>query len=225
MTDQEIVDMIQVNLDPATPQRLTLAKSAYNSALDSLGKEDLAPWNKLSTTESLTASKGTYIIGADLLSDYAGNIKSVSEIYLTSEKDWQIKILPSDLFNHYKRGNTDEGKPYYATIVNDSQGRPTLEFFYTPDAAYTVWLLFRLRLRLSMIPEEFHDLVWSKGVLFASNVGSVFYNKAKEIYMDSYSKLSSVSYQKWDGTFLKPDLMFGERGRLKADSGNLWGLV
>lgn len=226
MTEQEIIDMIQLNIDPVTPQRLTLARTAYHSAVESLGKEDMTPWNKRTTTFDLKASKGTYTIGSgeDILDDY-DDVKGISELWLTSEKNWPIKIYAPDLFNHYRRGNTDEGKPYLATIVNDKEGRPTLELFYTPNSAYELWALFRVALTLQMIPEDFHDLVWSKGALFASSINSPFYYKAKEIYNESYKKLSNVSYRKWDGTFIKPDLMFGgDGGRLGADSGNYWGL-
>lgn len=224
MTNQDMIDMVQVNIPPETPQRLTLAKMSLEAAIESLGKEDITPWNKRSTTFNLTADKGTYVLGDDILTDY-DNIKGISQLWLTSEEDWPVKIYSPDLFNHYRRGNTNTGKPYLATIVNNDTGKLTLEIFYTPDSAYELWTLLRVSLTLDMIPDDFHDLVWSKAIIFSNKVNSPFYNKGIEIYNESYEKLKKVSYRKWDGTFIKPDIIIG--GGIKSslsDSSNLWGL-
>lgn len=222
LTKEQMLDLIETNLGVKGDDAREKAERGYNAALTSLGKIDVIPWNKISDTFSLTSGTDEYVLGSDILTDH-NNIKGVTQLWRTDEKNWPIHIYHLDRFNSYKRGNTDTGKPYCATVHNNSDGEKTLEFFYTPDDSYPLWIQVRLPLTLDMIDDDYLDIVVWKAVMAVSDPKNGYYQKAKEEYVDIINALRKVSYIKWEGTQIQPGYTFGHgQGQLGIDSGRFW---
>lgn len=222
MTKKEILGMIEINSGVKGVQAQKKAKLGYKSALSSLGKIDIVPWNKLNTTVTLTAGTDKYVLGSDILSDF-DDIKGLTQIWRTDVKDWRVDLLKSDQFNAYKRGDNTPGKPRFATISKNANDEKELEFFYNPDDAYVLWVEVRTSLSIDKIDDDYLDMVIWKAVLDIAENGSGFYRKAKEEYSQIMADLRKESYQKWDGTYISPAYRFGSQGGARGtDSGRLF---
>ena len=138
MTTQEIIDLIEINSGEKGDDATELATKAYNSALTSLGKIDIVPWNKFQDTFTLTAGTDIYVLGSDILSDH-DEIKGITQLWRTDQQNWEIDIFDTKRFNTYKRGNSEPGQPYCATIYKNTDGDKVIEFFFNPDDAYVIY--------------------------------------------------------------------------------------
>ena len=222
MTKEKIIEGIEINSGFKGDEARNKAENGYNSALVSLGRIDIVPWNKLNTTITLTAGTDKYVLGSDILSDF-NDIKGLTQIWRTDEKDWRVDLLKSDQFNTYKRGDNTPGAPYCATITKNADGEKELEFFYNPDDAYVLWVEIRTSLSIDKIDDDYLDIVKWKGVMHIADPSSGFYRKAKEEFSDIMSQLRAESYQKWDGTYISPAYRFGSQGGARGtDSGRLF---
>jgi len=222
MTKEQMIEQIEINSDVKGDNATKLAEVGYESALASLGKIDCVPWNKVSDTITLQSGKDTYILGSDILTSHE-DIRGVTQLWRTDEKNWPVHIYHIDRFNSYKRGNTETGKPYCATVHNNADGEKILEIFYIPDDAYSLWIQIRKSLTLDMIDDDFLDIVIWKGVLAVADPKSGYYQKAKAEYLEIMQALQRESYIKWDGTQIQPGYRFGHSGgSLGIDSGNFW---
>jgi len=217
-----MIRLIANNIDVAQgAEAETLAKDAYMQAVDSIAKQDCVPWNKLTKTATLTASTGSYTVATLLDRD---DVRGILSIYITDEKNWEVQRKEVYDFNRVKRGDTTEGKVYWFTQYNDENNGYTVEFFYTPDSAYNIWVLFRVPLTYDLIPDEYKDVVLWKAMMIANKAGSSYYNKGESLYMEAMNRLREETYERWEGTHIKPDYIFGNQhvSRMRADSGKFW---
>ena len=228
MAKNNIIELVRNNLtlgETSGINALDMATQAVNAAEVSLGKEDMVPWNKRTKTESLISGTSEYTLGDDILTDYV-NIRDVMEIWRTDQKSWRVEKLPDDKFNPYRRGDTNTGYPYYFCQRNNSEGRLAIEIYKVTDSNYPIWMKFRLPLAFEDIPEEYNDLVYWRAMIFsAGKIYPSVIQTAMAEHARLMDRLSKESDTKWTGTFIVPDIIFGDadKGRLSADSSNLWG--
>jgi len=220
-SERGMISLIAANVDAEGAEADSIAESAFHQAVDSIGKEDGVPWNKIAKTATLTASTGAYEVDSLLNVD---DVRGVLRIYMTDEENWEVERRELADFNLIRRGNTTEGKVYIFSQYTNSDGKLTVEFFYTPDAAYNLWVLYRVPLTFNMIPDEWKDIVLWKAIMIANGAGNRYYDKGLMLYTEAMNKLKGESYQKWHGTHLRPDFVFGRSGirRTKVDSGKFW---
>jgi len=222
MTTQEIIDLIEINSGEKGDDATELATKGYSSALASLGKIDIVPWNKFQDTFTLTAGTDIYVLGSDILSDH-DEIKGLTQLWRTDEENWEIQILGTKRFNAYKRGNSEAGQPYYATIYKNVEGDKVLEFFYNPDDSYVIWTEIRKSLTLDMIDDDYLDMIVWRGVMDITDPEKQFYRKAKIELDNIFVELRKVSFVKWTGGQIQPGYSLGRKnGRPSVDSGRLF---
>ncbi len=222
MTRKKIIDLIEINSGKKGTQARKLATDAFNSALESLGKIDMVPWNKFQDTFTLTAGTDIYLLGSDILSDH-DEIKGLTELWRTDQQNWEIQIYDTKRFNAYKRGDDTPGQPYCATIYNNADGEKVLELFFNPDDAYVLWTMVRKSLTLDMIDEDYLKIIVWEAVMDIADPASGFYRKAKEKMADIFVELRKVSFVKWTGGQIQPGYRFGTQDRVPGvDSGRLF---
>jgi len=222
MTKEEIIALIEINSGEKGDNATELANRGYNSALTSLGKIDIVPWNKFQDTFTLTAGTDIYLLGSDILSDH-DEIKGLTQLWRTDQEDSEIQILNTKRFNAYKRGNNEAGQPYCVTIYKNADGDKVLEFFHNPDDAYVLWAEIRKSLTPDMIDDDFMDMIVWKAVIDISDPASGYYRKARTQLNRLFGNLRKESFVKWTGGQIQPGYRFGTQdGGLTVDSGRLF---
>lgn len=222
MTTQDIIDLIEINSGAKGDGATEKATKGYDSALESLGKIDIVPWNKIQDTFTLIAGTDTYVLGQNILDEHT-DIKGITQLWRTDEENWKVEILGTKRFNSYKRGNNNTGAPYCATIYKNKEGDKVLEFFYNPDDAYVLWVEIRKSLTIDMIDDDFLDIIVWKAVIDITDPMSAFYRKGNNELNKIMDELLKQSYVKWDGGQISPAYRFGLQDGVRGlDSGRLF---
>ena len=223
MTKEQIIQMIQYNLRGGGDPGADIAEAGFIAALESIGKIDYVPWNKIATIANLTSGTASYSFD-DLVSDVE-DMTGIAQIWRTDTENWPIPIYGVDRFNAYKRGVSTSGKPYCATIYKDTNGDNKIEFYETPDDNYPIWLLVVKPLRLEDMEEAYHDMLIWKAVMMVADPGQNYYEKAEREYAKAEAKLMSVGFNKWHGSQIQSGYQLGQQSKgIGVDSGNYWGL-
>lgn len=221
MTEADILALIEINSGEKGDAATELATRGYNSALTSLGKIDIVPWNKFQDTFTLTAGTDIYPL-SELLPDH-DEIKGLTQLWRTDEQNWEIQIYDTKRFNAYKRGNDEAGQPYCATIYKNTDGDKVIEFFFNPDDAYVLWTEIRKSLTLNMIDDDYTNLVVWQAIVDITDPKSQFYRKAVAELNKLFAGLRKVSFVKWTGGQIQPGYRFGTQDRLPGvDSGRFF---
>lgn len=194
MDKQDALDFIELAVPSAdAANKEAIAKGALAKAVAKFGRMKNASWNSKAATKSLTANKGEYDLGVDLLGDVSS--WTVYEMWMTDRQGYQIYIVSVDDFNEFKRGSTNTGRPVYATLHSDEN---KLEFYPTPDSAYDIWIYYRKDVKnFEEIPSLYHDAVVDYAVLcvYALRDASMALQLAGQSFKDTISD----SLTQWNG--------------------------
>jgi len=224
MTKENIVQMVMLNLEKKGDDARAVAEQAVELAIASIGKIDYVPWNKIQKNITLTSGQSIYVIGTDILDD-VNEFRGILELWRTDEQGLAVSIYSTDKFNGYKRGSTDTGAPYMATIYIGDDNEKRLEIYYTPDDAYVLWGKISVSLEFDMIDDDYKDLVAYEAMKIANPAGSGFYEKGVMESDKIKDAIKSVSFIKWQGSNFIPTYLFGEDSVSGIpDRKNYWGL-
>lgn len=221
MTESQLILTIEAAIpkDAPSADRNALAKAVLDKAIRRLGRMPDATFNRTLERITLTANKGSYRLGTELLS---GNPRpwQVSDMYRTDTPGWICRMIPFDQFKPWDGGSTDTGCPVKATLHSKTH---TLEVWPTPDAAYVFEVSVRWEVdRLQDIPDAYHDVLSDIGITLVQAA----YNPAIaiELAKEGISAVANESLVAFTGTVIGMDRhLFRQDDRLRADSGNLTG--
>ena len=223
MNIDNATDLVESNLDKEEGvDTRARAKIAIGAALEEVGRYDFVHWNKVQANFSLTAGMSVYTIGDDILSDY-GDVRGVVTLHHTDQQHAPIRYKSVIEFNNYARGSDSTGRPFIYTLYDRDN---KIEFYYTPDANYTIWSYITVPLDFTMIPDDYRGLIIWRAVMFGTKKGSFNYSKARELYNELYDGALNANLDVWRGTRMVPEYQVGGvRKRTRVDSGNYYGLV
>lgn len=194
MDKQQALDFIELAVPSAdSANKEIIAKGALAKAVAKFGRMKNVSWNSKAVTKSLTANKGEYDLGVDLLGDVSS--WTVYEMWMTDRQGYQIYIVSVDDFNEFKRGSTNTGRPVYATLHSDEN---KLEFYPTPDSAYDIWIYYRKDVKnFEEIPSLYHDAVVDYAVLCVYALRDA--NMALQLAGQSFNDTITDSLTQWNG--------------------------
>ena len=178
-----------------------------------LGRTKGVHWNRKAVPFTLTSGTSSYVIGADILTDFA-NLKNVQFLWRTDTQKEGIPVLPVQEFNKYARGSTTTGQPQIATVHSDNL---TFEVWPSPDSDYSMWVYIRKNIQnFADIPAEYHDVLIDTAVAMLRDPKAFAAAGIKEMQEDSVNA--------WSGNTVPILRHVGDvDGGVEADSQNLRG--
>jgi len=196
VTKQECLEYLALGVpDSDSANKDKIAKLCLTKAISKFGMMKNVDWNRKRETITLTASKGEYDVGVDILGDSKDGW-DISEMWIEDSQGWVVELVDSEFFNMYKRGSSTTGKPIYAAYRTADR---LLEFYPTPNSAYSLWIEYRKDIKnFEEIPDVYHAPLLDYGILCIQALFNT--TLAAQLAAQSIKDMQEDSLTLWNGS-------------------------
>ena len=228
LTNADAIDLIKAKIGGEDNDlRNRVAANALKLAIGAFNRIGDYEWNRQQVTFSLTSGTGTYLF-SDLWPDY--KVKRLeSRIWFVNHNGW-IDVKSYHEFNNItKHQSAVSGVPQIASVHSLEK---QIDIWPLPNSAYSCVAMLYLQVdSLGGIPEEYHDLVVEKAIMFAIDTsikGNIGIYESSKLAWDEGIKAvkNNDSYITWNDNQINPDPYITQsstRPPRYVDSGNLTG--
>jgi len=188
-------------------------------AIASIGHLEGVDFNLEQVSFSLTASKQSYELGADIMTDLL-DVMNIQQLWRTDTMGWDVSIVGLQKFSQVARKGTATGPPTHATLYHKG-GVAVLEVYPIPASAHTMMARVKRRvIQLGDIPDDYHSLLIDLAVVYIKAGDDP--NMAAALLRDGIHSLQSESLTSWTGSTIPLARHLGQgSATTRASSTNL----